>query len=225
MIAAGPATWDWAFAWEILPDLLRGLWVTVKLTLTAMAIALSLGLVFAVLRRSRFRIVRWPAGAVVEFVRSTPLLVQFFFLFFVLPDFGITIEGYSIAVLGLGVHYAAYTSETYRAGIESVERGQWEAARAVNLSALHTWTSVILPQAVPTVLPALGNYVVAAFKDAPLASTITVIGLLGEAQRIQGQSFRGLEPFTLVGLLFLAVSVPASIAVRSLEKRHGYQRD
>lgn len=220
-----PSTWDWDFAGEILPDLLRGLWVTVRITLLGVALALVLGLVLAILRRSRFRAVRWPVGALVEVIRGTPLLIQLFFLFYVLPDYGVVLSAFTVGVLGLGLHYACYTSETYRAGIESVPTGQWEAATAINLTNRQRWTSVVLPQAIPTVLPALGNYLVAAFKDAPLASTVTVIGILGAAQRIQGQTFRGLEPFTLAGLLFLAVSVPVAGVVRLLEARHGIDRD
>lgn len=226
MIAqSSPSTWDWEFAWEILPDLLEGLWTTVRLTLVSIAIALVLGLVLALLRRSRHRLIRWPVASFVEFIRSTPLLVQLFFLFFVLPEWDITLSGFTAAVVGIAVHYGCYTSESYRAGIESVPRGQWEAATAINLSRRHTWLSVILPQAIPFSLPALGNYVVASFKDAPLAATITVFGVLGVAQRIQGQTFRGLEPFTLAGVLFLAVSIPAAAGVRLLEKRYGYERD
>ena len=220
-----PSTWDWEFAGDILPDLLEGLWVTVKLTVLGISLALALGLVLALLRRSRLRVVRWPVGLFIDFIRGTPLLVQLFFLYFVLPDWGIVLSGFEAGVIGLGIHYACYTSETYRAGIESVPRGQWEAATAIHLSGRHTWTSVVLPQAIPTVLPPLGNYVVASFKDAPLAATVTVLGVLGTAQRIQGQTFRGLEPFTLAGLLFLVVSVPASLGVRYLERRYGFKRD
>lgn len=225
MIAqTGPATWEWEFAGEILPRLLDGLWITVQIAVLGMVIALTGGLVLAMLRRSKFGPVRWLTGLFVEFVRGTPLLVQYFFLFFVLPEWDIVLEPFPTAVIGLGVHYACYTSESYRAGIESVAKGQWEAATAINLSNRHRWTSVVLPQAIPTVLPALGNYVVASFKDAPVAALIGVQGLLGEALRVQAETFRGLEAFTLAGLLFLAVSVPASIGVRYLEKRYGFQR-
>lgn len=222
--ATEPATWDWEFAAEILPPLLGGLWVTVKVTLVGITVAMLLGLVLAILRRSRLRIVSWPVAMFIELVRSTPLLAQLFFLFFVLPSYGIVLSGFAAGVIGLGLHYACYTSESYRAGIESVDRGQWEAAVAVNLPRRRTWTSVVLPQAVPTVFPALGNYLVAMLKDAPLVSTITVIDLLGEARGIQAEFFRGLEPFTLAGLLFLAVSIPASVLVRYLERRYGFER-
>jgi polar amino acid transport system permease protein len=122
-------------------------------------------------------------------------------------------------VLALGVHYSAYTSEVYRAGIDSVPRGQWEAAAALNLPRARTFFRVILPQALPPVVPALGNYVVAMFKDTPLLSTITVLELLFTAKNLGAETFRYLEPFTLVGLLFLIVSLAAAGGIRMLERR------
>lgn len=222
-----PATWDWDFVGEILPDMARGLWVTVQITVVGLVVAMTLGLVFAILRRSRLRVVRWPVGLIIDFIRSTPLLVQFFFLFFVAftPDSAITLSGFQVGVIGLGVHYATYTSESYRAGIESVARGQWEASTAINLTTGTTWRSVILPQAIPTVIPALGNYLVAAFKDAPLVAAIAVLDVLGVARDLQGEFFRGLEPFTVAGVMFLGVSIPAAMFARFLEKRYGFQRD
>lgn len=217
--------WDWSFARDILPDLLSGLWITVSLAFLGITIALVLGLGLALLRRSRHRVIRWPVGFVVEFIRSTPLLIQLFFLFFVLPDYGVALSGFTAGVIGLAVHYACYTSETYRAGIESVSRGQWEAATAVNLSRRDTWRHVILPQAIPTALPALGNYAVASLKDAPLAATITVVCVLGTARGIEASTFRSMEPLTLAGLLFLAVSLPAAGLARLLEKRYAFTRE
>lgn len=219
----GPSEWDGDFAREIVPELVGGMRITVWLTVLSIALAMVLGLVLALLRRGPWP-VRWPIGLAIDFVRSTPLLVQLYFLYFVLPSFDVVLSGFQAAVLGIGVHYACYTSESYRAGIESVPRGQWEAATALSLGPATTWRSVILPQAIPTVIPALGNYLVAAFKDAPLASSITVFGVLGVARDIQFDTFRGVEPFTVAGLLFLAVSVPASMFVRFLEKRYGYEQ-
>jgi polar amino acid transport system permease protein len=216
--------WDWDFALEILPALLEGLKVTVQATILGILVAMTLGLVLAMARRSERKIVSWPVGGLVEGIRSTPLLAQLFFLYFVLPEFGIVLSPLVIGVLGLGIHYACYTSESYRAGIESVPSGQWEAAVALNMSQAARWRYVILPQAVPTVIPALGNYLVAMFKEAPLLSTVTVLELLAVARSIQSVTFRGLEPFTMAGLLFLAVSIPASILVRYLERRYGYVR-
>jgi polar amino acid transport system permease protein len=217
--------WDWGFVREILPDLLRGLRVTVWLTVLGITSAMIMGLALAVARRSPRRWIRWPVGSFVEFIRSTPLLIQLFFLFYVLPDFGIIMSGFTAGVIGLGVHYACYTSETYRAGIESVARGQWEAATAINLSRADTWRHVVLPQAIPFALPALGNYAVASLKDAPLAATITVMGVLGTARGIESETFRSLEPLTMAGVLFLAVSLPAAGLVRLLEKRFAYTRE
>jgi polar amino acid transport system permease protein len=216
--------WDWDFALQILPALLEGLQVTVQATIMGILLAMTLGLVLALARRSPQKLISWPVGGLIEAVRSTPLLAQLFFLYYVLPDFGIVLSPLVVGVLGLGVHYACYTSESYRAGIESVPRGQWEAAVALNMSQPTRWRRVVLPQAIPTVIPALGNYLVAMFKDAPLLSTVSVLELLAIARGIQGASFRGLEPFTLAGVLFLAVSIPAAILVRYLERRYIYAR-
>jgi polar amino acid transport system permease protein len=212
-------TWDWGFAWDILPDLLKALRITVEATLLGSVIAMILGLALAVGRRSRNRFISWPIAGFVEFIRSTPLLVQLYFLFFVLPSIGITLGPLTAGVIGLGLHYSTYTSEVYRAGIEGVPRGQWEAARALNLPVRRTWTSVILPQAIPKVVPALGNYVNGMFKDTPLLSAITVIELLNEAHSIGAQTFRYLEPITIVGVLFFLVSYPTALLVRRLEAR------
>ncbi|HUA03243.1 MAG TPA: ectoine/hydroxyectoine ABC transporter permease subunit EhuD [Solirubrobacteraceae bacterium] len=210
--------WDWHFAAHIFPQLLSALVVTIEATVLGSVIALVLGLLLAIGRRSHRRVISWPIAMFVEFIRSTPLLVQLYFLFFVLPDLGIVLAPLTAGVIGLGLHYATYTSETYRAGIEGVPRGQWEAAKALNLSTRRTWTGVILPQAVPAVIPALGNYVNAMFKDSVLLSAITVIELLGKAQEIGALSFRYLEPYTEVGVLFLVLSLTAAILVRRLER-------
>jgi polar amino acid transport system permease protein len=211
--------WDWSFAGHIFPQLLRAMEVTIEATLIGSMIAMVLGLLLAIGRRSRNRLISWPVAWFVEFIRSTPLLIQLYFLFFVLPILGITLGGLTAGVIGLGLHYATYTSETYRAGIESVPRGQWEAARALNLSSRRTWTGIVLPQAIPTVIPALGNYVNAMFKDSVLLSAITVVELLGQARDIGAQTFRYTEPVTEVGVLFLVVSVTASLLIGRLEAR------
>lgn len=217
-------TWDWGFTVEILPELARALIVTVQATLAGSVLAMVLGLVLALLRRSSRRVVSLPTAAFIEFVRSTPLLVQLYFFFFVLPNYGITLSPFMTGVLVLGVHYATYTSEVYRAGIEGVPRGQWEAARAMNLSRGRTWRSVILPQAIPAVVPALGNYVNAMFKDTPLLSAITVVELLNQAKAIGSQTFRYLEPVTMVGVFFLVLSYATALLVRRLEVRLAHPR-
>jgi polar amino acid transport system permease protein len=218
-------TFDWSYFWALFPDMLRGLWVTVQATIGGFCIAIVLGMFLAIARRSGRRWVSWPTAALIEFVRSTPLLVQLFFLFFALPAWGITLGSMAALIVGLGVHYATYCSEAYRAGINSVPKGQWEAATALNLKGTTTWADVVIPQAIPNVLPALGNYLIAALKDAPLGSSIGVTGILFMAQTAQSRAFdAGVEPFTLIGLGFLAVSIPAAWLIRRLERRISYER-
>ena len=125
--------WDWDYAFSILPDLLLALVTTIEITVLGSVVALLLGLVFAVIRRARIPVLDQILWAFIEIVRSTPLLVQVFFLFFALPRLGITLSAFVIGVVGLGVHYATYTSEVYRAGIDAVPKGQWEAAAALSL--------------------------------------------------------------------------------------------
>ncbi|WP_020657309.1 ectoine/hydroxyectoine ABC transporter permease subunit EhuD [Amycolatopsis benzoatilytica] len=214
-------SWDWNYLWSVLPTVLKGLLVTFEATVLGAILAYLLGLVFAMLRRSGIRVVSWAIWLIVEFVRSTPLLVQLFFLFFVLPQFGITLSPLAAGVIGLGLHYATYTSEVYRAGIEAVPRGQWEAAVALSLPRVRTWFRVILPQAIPRVLPALGNYTISMFKETPLLLAIGVLDLAGAAFEVGSLNFRYVEPLTLAGVLFLVLSYPASLLVRFLERRFG----
>ncbi|GAA5156278.1 ectoine/hydroxyectoine ABC transporter permease subunit EhuD [Amycolatopsis dongchuanensis] len=214
-------TWDWNFAWEALPSVLNGLVVTIEATLLGSLLAYVLGLPLALLRRSRIRVVSTITWLFIEFVRSTPLLVQLFFLFFVLPTVGITMSPLTTGVIGLGVHYATYTAEVYRAGIEGVPRGQWEAARALSLPPWRTWRAVILPQAVPRVLPALGNNMISMFKETPLLLTISVLDVVGAAYEVGSASFRFVEPLTIAGVLFLLLSYPAALLVRWLERCFG----
>jgi polar amino acid transport system permease protein len=152
-------------------------------------------------------------------IRSTPLLIQLYFLFFVLPHVGVTLPPFTSGVIGLGLHYSTYTSEVYRAGIESVPKGQWEAALALNYSRYHMFRRVILPQAIPPVIPALGNYLISMFKDTPLLAAITVMELMHTANVIASERFLYVEPMTLVGLIFLGVSVISVFFLRYLERR------
>lgn len=218
-VLAQAAVWDWGYARDILPALLKGVLVTFEATLLGSALAFVLGLVLALGLRTRFRPVRALIRALIELVRSTPLLVQVLLVFFVLPDYGITLSPLTAGVLALGLHYATYTADVYRAGIDAVPPGQWEAATALNLPRARTWTGVILPQAVPRVLPALGNYVISMFKDTPVLLVIGVAELMRASQEAGAQTFRYVEPFTMAGLLFLLLSYPSSVLVRRLERR------
>ncbi len=148
---------DWAFALKVLPLLARGAVVTVEATMVGFAVAIVLGLVLALARSARRRLIGWPVASFIELVRSTPLLVQLYFLYFVLPDYGVALPAFTTGVLALGVHYACYTSEVYRAGLESVPKGQWEAAVALNLTPFQTYRHVVLPQMLPPMLRRLGT--------------------------------------------------------------------
>jgi polar amino acid transport system permease protein len=216
--------WDNSFALSVLPIIAQGLTITVLITITGTAIAMCIGLVLAIMRRSRTKWISLPAEAFVEFVRDTPLLVQLFFLYFGLPIFGISLSALVTGIIGIGINYSAYLAEVYRAGIEGVPRGQWEAARALNFSHGQTWVQIILPQAVRKVIPALGNYFIAMFKDTPILASISVLEMLEQAQIVGSENFRYLEPMTEVGLLFILVSYPASLLIRKLEVRYGRVR-
>ena len=159
---------DWQFALSILPQLARAAVVTIEATLLGFVVAAVLGLGLALLRRSENPWISTPTGGLIEFIRSTPVLIQIFFLYFVFPRFGIVIPAFTAGVMALGLHYACYCSEVYRAGLEGIPRGQWEAAIALNLSPARTYWDVIIPQAIPPVVPALGNYLIGMFKETPL---------------------------------------------------------
>lgn len=208
-----------AYALSILPILLIGLKVTLQASVAGFAIALTLGLGFALARRSRLRALSWTTAAVVEFLRDTPLLVQLFFLYYVLPDFGLVLPAFLTGALALGLQYSAYVSEVYRGGIDAVPLGQWEAARALNLSRLSLYKDVVVPQVVPRILPTLGNYLVAMFKETPLLSVITILEMMGLANMIGQRTFEFLVPLTLVGLIFLLLTLLSSWALHRLQRR------
>ncbi len=210
---------DWAFALHILPTLGKAALLTLGITAAGFAISLVLGLVLAMLRRSRRRVIALPVGFAIEAVRGTPLLIQLYFIFFVLPDYGIILPALLTGIIAIGLHYAAYTSEAYRSGIDNVPPGQWQAAGALGLTRLQVFRYVVLPQAIPDVLPALGNYLIAMFKDTPLLSAIAVVEMMQRAKIIGSETFRYLEPITIVGLFFLAMSLVAAMLVRALERR------
>jgi polar amino acid transport system permease protein len=209
--------WDWSYVAEILPILAGAAVVTIEATLIGFALAAVIGLVLAILRFA-VPALSWPVAALVEFIRSTPLLIQIFFLYFVFPEFGIVLDAFTAGVLALGLHYGAYCSEVYRAGLEAVPRGQWEAAIALNLGQTTTFRDIILPQALPPIVPALGNYLVALFKETPLLSAIAVLELMQTAKILGSETFRYNEPITLVGLFFLAMSLVSAAAIRLVER-------
>ncbi|MGI9334964.1 MAG: ectoine/hydroxyectoine ABC transporter permease subunit EhuD [Gammaproteobacteria bacterium] len=209
--------WRWDFTFDILP---RMLWATLNTLLAAgigYAIALVVGLVFLLGQRTRFTLLNRLVRECVEFIRSTPLIVQLFFVYFVGPQFGVELSAWTSAMLTIGLHYGTYLSEVYRGGLEAVPRGQWEACRALNLSAPRTYFRIVIPQALPASLPGMGNYLVGIFKDTPMLSTIGVAELMHTANALGAETYRYLEPYSMVGFIFLMISLPTAAALRKLE--------
>jgi polar amino acid transport system permease protein len=210
--------WDWQYTLEILPDLAQSAIVTIEATFLSFFLAAILGLVLAILRM-RGGVIGWITSAVIETIRSTPLLIQIFFIFFVLPRYGVALDAFTAGIIALSLHYGCYCSEVYRAGIEAVPRGQWEACIALNVSGWNTLKNIILPQAIPPVVPALGNLLVALFKDTPLLSAIAVLELVQTAKILGSENFRYTEPMTIVGVTFLILSLISSAGIRWVERR------
>lgn len=210
---------DWQFAREILPRLLDASLTTIGIALAGFAIAVVLGLFLAIGRRSRLRWLSWPITGLIEFVRSTPLLIQVYFLFYVFPNYGLNLSAMQAGIIGIALHYACYTAEVYRAGLDAVPRSQWEAVTALNMKPWTAYRDVILPQALRPVLPALGNYLISILKDTPVLSAITVVEIMQRAKNIGSESFRYLEPITMVGVFFLILSLGLAWCVRRLENR------
>lgn len=202
------------------PPLMRGTALTIFLTVASFAFALVLGLVLALARLNRRRWYLYkPAQGFVELVRGTPLLVQLFYLYFVLPFVGITMNPILTGVLGLGINYGAYMSEVYRAGIEAIDRSQWEAAHALAMPTTLILRVVVLPQAFRIVIPPMGNYLVSLFKDTAIVATISIRELLFSARLLAAETFQYFAIFTAVLVIYFVISYPASRGVAWLERR------
>ncbi|MGX5805957.1 ectoine/hydroxyectoine ABC transporter permease subunit EhuD [Bradyrhizobium sp. Arg314] len=208
--------WDWSYVWQALPHLYGGAIVTVEATLQGFLIALVLGLVFALIRQSPNRYVAAAMTEIVEFVRSTPLLLQLFFVYYVGPQFGIVIPAWTAGIGVLGIHYAALCSECYRAGIENVDSGQWEACTALNLPRTRTWRAIILPQAIPPMVPSLGNYLIGMFKSTPILAAISILEMLQQAKSFGAENYRFIEAIAMAGFFYLVLTLVASAIVQSV---------
>jgi polar amino acid transport system permease protein len=171
----------------------------------------------ALAQRTPSRILTTIVREAMEFIRSTPLVLQIFFVFYVGPQVGLRLSPWTAGMIAIGLHYAAYLSEVYRGGLEGVPKGQWEAATSLNLSMRRTYFRIIIPQAVPPSLAGMGNYLVGIFKDTPMLSVIGVAELMHTANAIGSETYRFLEPITLVGIIFLAISLPTAAGIRLFE--------
>ena len=200
------------------PVFLRGLGITTLLTLVVITLAGTLAIPLAVARLAKRRLVRWPADLFVEVVRATPLILQLIYIYYVLPAVGIRLQPISAAIIGLTLNYSAYMSEVYRSGIEAVPKGQLEAAAALGLSPFPVLRKVVLPQAIRIVLPALGNYLIALFKDTALASVVTVQELMFSGQIIAARNYKYFTVYTITGILYFSVGYPSALIIRRLER-------
>jgi polar amino acid transport system permease protein len=211
--------WNWETTWDSLPVLLMAfLRVTLLVTVLSTLIAAVLGLVIAVVLRLAPRPVAVAVKWVANFIRMTPIVVQLLFAYYLF----LQLDAITIGIAVFGIHYSTYMSEVYRAGIDSVPKGQWEATTALSMSTGRTWTAVIIPQALRATVPALGNYGVSMFKDTPFLLVIGVVELVNAGLIYGGNIFRYVEPLTLVGIIFLLASYPTSLLIGRLEKRLAY---
>ena len=220
--------WQWyqvpryLYVWDepgfVAGPLLRGLWVTVKLSAISLLLACGIGLLTAFLRLSNSVPGRVIARVYLEIIRNTPLLIQLFFIYFVMgPILGL--DRFWAAVLSLSLFEGAYASEIFRAGIVSVEKGQWEASHSLGLSVHHAYRFIILPQAIRRILPPLTSQAISLIKDSALVSTIAVYDLTMEAQALISETFLTFELWFTVALMYLVITVSLSFLVTYLERR------
>lgn len=225
--------WDWGFFFEIMPRILQGAVNTIMAALGGYALAVIGGLLVALLLFAlkpsaqivessatlrMKRILTFIIKEIIEFIRSTPLLIQVFFIFYVGPQFGITLSPWAAGLIAISLHYTAYLSEVFRGGLEAVPKGQWEASISLSLSPMHTFFRIITPQAIIPSIGGLGNYLIGIFKDTPMLSAIALAEMMFMANAIGGEHYRYTEPYTMVGLIFLIISLPMAGFIRAFER-------
>jgi polar amino acid transport system permease protein len=212
-------TWDWSTVADVLPELLSAFFqVTLVVTVLGSLLAAALGLVWAVLTRELPSVVSRPLAWVLDVIRMTPLPIQLFLVYYTFTQLSVM----TIGIIVIGIHYSTYMAESYRAGIESIRSGQWEAATALSLPRGRTWRAVIIPQALRATLPSLGNWAIAMFKDTPFLIVIGVGEMVTAARRYGGQHFDYVEAITMAGVIFLVASYPTAVLMRRLEKKLAY---
>ncbi len=199
--------------------LMQGVWLTIVLTIGSLFLSTVLGLVWALMRVSGIGVLDKGATLFVNFIRGIPIIVQLFYIYFVLPDMGITLSAMQAAIIGLGIAYSAYHSENFRAGIEAIDHGQIEAAQSIGMGWWMIMRRVILPQAIRIILPPYGNIMIMMLKDSSQASTITVAELAMQGKLIASSTFKNTSVFTMVAIMYLCMSLPLMALVRWMEKR------
>jgi polar amino acid transport system permease protein len=204
---------------EFLPILLQGVWLTIVVTFGSLILSTMLGIVWALMRVSRVRVLQQLAKAIVNGIRGIPIIVQLFYIYFVMPELGVTLSALQASIIGLGIAYSAYQAENFRAGIEAIDKGQIEASESLGMGWALMMRRVILPQAVRVILPPYGNIMIMMLKDSSQASTITVAELTLKGQLIAASTFKYTSVLTMVAVLYLVMSVPLILFVGWLERR------
>jgi polar amino acid transport system permease protein len=211
----------WRDTVEFLPILMSGVALTIVVTIGSLLLSTVLGLIWALMRVSGIGVLSGLSAGLINVIRGIPIIVLLFYLYFVMPEFGVTMSALQAAILGLGIAYSAYQAENFRAGIEAIDKGQIEAAQSIGMSWAQTMRRVVLPQAVKIVLPPYGNVMIMMLKDSSQASTITVAELALQGKLIASSTFKNTSVFTLVALMYLTMSIPLILLVRHFEKRAG----
>mgnify|MGYP001326078718 CR=1 FL=1 len=211
---------DLIYIIEILPALLKAMLVTLRIAISGYLLAFILGLLIAMIRVSGNVFLSRLLLMFTEFIRLTPILVQLFFFYYVLPEVGIKLPAEPTGIIVLGLHYSTFTAEVFRSGILAIPKGQWEVSNTLCLPFYIKWFKIILPQSIRPMIPALGNYLIQLFKEVPLLSTITVYELLNTANLIAGETFRYFEVLSIVAILFFLISYPSAIFFRNLESKN-----
>ena len=211
----------WRDTVEFLPILMSGVALTIIVTIGSLLLSTVLGLIWALMRVSGIGVLTGLSAGLINVIRGIPIIVLLFYLYFVMPEFGLTLTALQAAILGLGIAYSAYQAENFRAGIEAIDKGQIEAAQSIGMGWWLTMRRVVLPQAVRIVLPPYGNVMIMMLKDSSQASTITVAELALQGKLIASSTFKNTSVFTLVALMYLTMSIPLILLVRHFEKRAG----
>jgi polar amino acid transport system permease protein len=204
---------------EFLPILLQGVWLTIVVTFGSLILSTLLGMVWALMRVSRVRALQQLAKGIVNAIRGIPILVQLFYIYFVMPEFGVTLSALQASIIGLGIAYSAYQAENFRAGIEAIDKGQIEASESLGMGWALMMRRVVVPQAVKIILPPYGNIMIMMLKDSSQASTITVAELTLKGQLIAASTFKYTSVLSMVAVLYLVMSVPLILFVGWLERR------
>ncbi|MDJ1464125.1 amino acid ABC transporter permease [Nitratireductor sp. GZWM139] len=205
---------------DYLPVLMEGVWVTIAVTVLSLLVSTVLGLFWAILGWTKVRAFQMISRTFITVIRGIPIIVQLFYIYFVMPDIGINLTAFQAGVIGMGIAYSAYQAENFRAGIEAIDRGQIEAAQSIGMSDNLIMRRVILPQAFRIALPPYGNTMIMMLKDSSLVSTITVAELTRQGQLIASSTFDNMTVFTLVALIYLVMALPLTYLARQLEKRY-----